>query len=43
MMSNAETITNTIEEGAFLTTAEEELARFPPEKREHFLYGHEID
>jgi hypothetical protein len=38
MMSNAETITNTIEEGPFLTTVEEDLARLPPEKREHFLY-----
>ncbi len=38
MMSNAETITNTIEVGPFLTTVEEDLARLQPEKREHFLY-----
>lgn len=37
-MSDAETITNTIEEGPFLTTVEEDLARFQTEKREHFLY-----
>lgn len=37
-MSNAEIITNTIEEGPFLTTVEEDLARFPPEKRGHLLY-----
>ena len=38
MMSNAETITNTIEEGPFLTIVEEDPARFPTEKREHLLY-----
>jgi hypothetical protein len=38
MMSNPETITNTIEEGPFLTPLEEDLSRLPSEKREHFLY-----
>lgn len=37
-MSNPEKITNTIEEGPFLTPVEEDLARLPPEKRRHFLY-----
>ncbi len=37
-MINAAANTNTTEEGPFLTTMEEDLARFPPEKREHFLY-----
>jgi len=39
MVIDAATNANTIEEGLFLTTVEEDLARFPPEKLEHFLRG----
>ena len=38
MMSNAATIKITTEEGPFLTTMEEDLARFPTERRGHLLY-----
>jgi len=37
-MTDAATNTNSIKEGPFLTTMEEDLAHFSPGKREHFLH-----